>query len=939
MPTKLVIVESPNKIASIANYLGPDFSVAASVGHIRDLPQPSELPADMKKGPYGRFAIDVDNDFTPYYVVNADKKKTVTTLKKALKDASELYLATDDDREGEAIAWHLKEVLKPKVPVKRLTFTEITKEAITRALDNTRDIDMDRVNAQETRRILDRLVGYEVSPVLWRKVRAGLSAGRVQSVATRMVVERERDRMAFTAATYYSVEALLSVDKAAVSSAEDKPDGEVTFTARLTSLDGRRVASGKDFDDDASMTDKARKAGVVHLHQGGAEAIASAINAGSVWVAGVENKPYKRRPSAPFTTSSLQQEASRKLRMNSRDTMSVAQRLYEGGYITYMRTDSTVLSDQAVKAARSQIAELYGKEFVPAKPRIYATKTKGAQEAHEAIRPAGDHFRTPSQVKDELSGSQFRLYELIWKRTVASQMADATGTTASVSMVAPLDAVAGRSRDASSEVFKEAGLSASGTVITFRGFLAAYEESREAGRYDDSAKDKDVRLPQMTSGQELFPVNAEASGHETAPPPRYTEASLIHALEEREIGRPSTYAATMSTIADRGYVITKGQALVPTWLAFAVTRLLEENFSDLVDYDFTASMERGLDQIAAGDVDRVAWLEEFYRGAKNPTASSVPGLRDMVENLGEIDARAINSVDIGEGYTLRVGRYGPYLEDEAGKRANVPSDIAPDELTVDKAKELFELAASDGRELGTDPESGHVIVVKNGRYGPYVTEILDEGSKDKPRTGSLFASMDMATVTLEQALQLLSLPRVVGKDPESGEEITAQNGRYGPYLKKGKDSRSLASEDEIFSYTLEQALALYAQPKRGRGATAKGPLRELGTDPATQKPVVIKDGRFGPYITDGETNVTVPRGDDPMEITEDRAYDLLADKRAKGPVKKRTTRKTTAKKTTAKKTTTRKTAAKSTAKKTTAKSTASKSAAKKTTKSSASDSE
>ena len=970
MSTKLVIVESPNKVRSIAGYLGPEFDVEASVGHIRDLPQPSELPATMKKGPYGKFAVDVEDDFTPYYVVNPDKKKTVAQLKKALKEADELYLATDDDREGEAIAWHLQQVLKPKVPVRRMVFTEITREAVTRALDNTRELDIHLVDAQETRRILDRLVGYEVSPVLWRKVRAGLSAGRVQSVATRLVVERERERMAFRSASYWGVEATFSTVLSAVDVTARQ---EASFTARLVTLDGRRVATGRDFNDDGQLRPAALKASAVHLHQVGAAAVAEGIGRGEPRVVGVEDKPYKRRPAAPFTTSTLQQEASRKLRMNPRETMRVAQGLYENGFITYMRTDSTVLSGQAVAAARSQVAELYGAEYVPERPRVYASKSKGAQEAHEAIRPAGDHFRTPAQVSGELTGAQFRLYELIWKRTVASQMADAVGSTATVTVEVPLTPVAGESRD-SGPTFSTAGLTASGTVITFRGFLAAYEEGRDAERYQDdagaAAKDsKDVRLPAMIAGQELAALDAEASGHETTPPPRYTEASLVKALEEREIGRPSTYAATMSTISDRGYVDHRGQALVPTWLAFAVTRLLEENFAELVDYDFTASMERDLDRIAAGEEDRVAWLRRFYNGQGGAGAEQAAqdasgeleaaaaalraqGLKGLVDNLGEIDARAVNSIEIGEGITLRVGRYGPYLEDAEGNRANVPADLAPDELTVDKARELFTRAADDGRELGVDPVSGHVIIAKDGRYGPYVTEVLPEpeetaeteatktaktakstkakktakAAKPKPRTASLLRSMDLSTVTLEQALDLLSLPRVVGQDPESGEDITAQNGRYGPYLKKGTDSRSLETEEQIFTVTLEQALEIFAQPKRRRGqAAARGPLRELGQDPATDKPVVIKDGRFGPYITDGQTNVTVPRSEDPATISAERAFELLADKRAKGPAKKRTTKKTTAKKATTKKATTKKVAAK----KTTAKTTSSKAAASK----------
>ena len=947
MSTKLVIVESPNKVRSIAAYLGEDFDVEASIGHIRDLAQPSELPAAEKKGPYGKFAVDVSDGFKPYYVINPDKKKTVTVLRRALKDADELYLATDDDREGEAIAWHLLQVLKPKVPVRRMTFTEITREAVTRALDNTRDVDAHRVDAQETRRILDRLVGYEISPVLWRKIRAGLSAGRVQSVATRLVVERERERMAFVSAGYWGVEAELSALSESSAAGATTPSAvcddarrAAAFTARLATLDGRRVAAGRDFTDAGALRPAAVEAGAVHLHEDGARAVADAVVRSTPRVAQVEEKPYRRRPAAPFTTSTLQQEASRKLRMNPREAMRLAQGLYENGFITYMRTDSTVLSAQAVDAARAQVAELYGTEYVPDRPRVYATRAKGAQEAHEAIRPAGDHFRTPAQVSGQLSGSQFRLYELIWKRTVASQMADAVGSTATVRVEVPLEPTGGAPQEAG-PAFSTAGFTASGTVITFRGFLAAYEEGRDAERYEAESEsgggragargDKDVRLPAVTEGQDLAALGAQASGHETTPPPRYTEASLVKALEEREIGRPSTYAAIMSTISDRGYVDHRGQALVPTWLAFAVTRLLEENFADLVDYDFTASMEADLDRIAAGQEDRVDWLTRFYFGRGDPGAETPAptddggaehGLRALVENLGDIDARAVNSIDIGEGITVRVGRYGPYLEDSEGKRANVPADVAPDELTVARARELFERAADDGRELGIDPATGRMIIARDGRYGPYVTEVLPEpeaapeenaedGKTDKPkkrttrrartsrgpkpRTASLLKTMDLSTVTLEQALDLLNLPRVVGQDAE-GVDITVHNGRYGPYLKKGADSRSLESEDQIFTVTLDQALELFAQPKRRRGrAAARAPLRELGTDPDTGRPVVIKDGRFGPYVTDGQTNVTLRRGDDPATVTPERAYELLTDKRAKGPAKKRTPRKTTGK--------------------------------------------
>ena len=942
---KLVIVESPAKARTIAGYLGKEWDVEASVGHIRDIPTPSEMPVEMKKGPFGRFGINIEDDFEPFYVVDADKKKKVRELKTLLKGADELYLATDEDREGEAIAWHLLETLQPKVPVKRMVFHEITKEAIQRAASQTRDVDVRLVDAQETRRILDRLYGYEVSPVLWRKVKAGLSAGRVQSVATRLVVERERERMAFRTARYWDVDADVTPDT----------DANV-FTARLTGVDGRRVATGRDFADDGTLTnDKATQ-----LDEVAATGIAAALRAADVTVTEVSEKPYTRRPSAPFTTSTLQQEASRKLRLNSRNAMRVAQRLYENGFITYMRTDSTSLSDSALTAARTQAREMYGAEYVPDAPRRYEKKVKNAQEAHEAIRPAGDRFRTPVQVKGELRGEEFALYELIWKRTVASQMADARGSTASLRLGATLDDGAPA---------RTVELSASGTVITFRGFLAAYEEGRDerqsSRKKDEAAEER--RLPKLGEGAELTVRRADAQGHETSPPPRYTEATLVKAMEERGIGRPSTYASTIGTIQDRGYVSNRGSALVPSWLAFAVTRLMEVHFSRLVDYDFTASMEEDLDAIARGDQERAVWLRRFYFGDE---ATSGEGLRDLVADLGDIDARAISTIDIGDGIVVRVGRYGPYVEEvvpagvdpstgevtdestyAAGsadaapatpRRATINDDVAPDELTPAMARELLAAAADDGRVLGQDPVTGHDVVAKSGRYGPYVTEVLPEtdaaptkgrgkSTKPKPRTASLFKDMDLATLDLETALRLLSLPRVVGVDPESGEEITAQNGRYGPYLKKGTDSRSIETEQQLFDITLEQALAIYAQPKQRGRAAAKPPLAELGSDPVSGRPVVVKDGRFGPYVTDGETNATLRKDDDPEQISAERGFELLADKRARGPVKKRTaakkatTRKTAAKKATATKTT----ATKGAAKKTTATSTATKATATK----------
>ncbi len=924
---RLVIVESPAKAKTIAGYLGAGYEVEASVGHIRDLPQPSELPAEMKKGPYGKFAVDVDNGFDPYYVVDADKKKKVSELRRSLKEADELYLATDEDREGEAIAWHLLQVLAPTVPVKRMVFHEITREAIQRALASTRNLDTRLVDAQETRRILDRLYGYEVSPVLWRKVRAGLSAGRVQSVATRLVVERERERMAFRSVSYWDVRGTFA--------AAAEPGQEHPFEARLVGLDGARVATGRDFDDTGQLTAAAARANVVHLDGARAHTLVAdlergATSPGAVAVSSVEEKPYTRRPAAPFTTSTLQQEASRKLRFSARQTMRVAQGLYENGYITYMRTDSVQLSDQAVTAARRQAAQLYGPEYVPDAPRRYGNKA-GAQEAHEAIRPAGDSFRTPAQVAGELRGDEFRLYELIWKRTVASQMADARGSTATVRVLATGDSGA------------RAEFSASGTVITFRGFLAAYEEGRDADRGRDASAggdaDAERRLPELAVGEPLSVLELTADGHETSPPPRYTEASLVKALEDRGIGRPSTYAATISTIQDRGYVTSKGPALVPTWLAFAVVRLLEEHFASLVDYDFTAEMEADLDKIAAGEEERADWLARFYFGADGQG-----GLKPLVESLGEIDARDINTVSLGEGIVLRVGRYGPYLEapgdgpDAEPLRASVPDDVAPDELTVAKARELLTTQGDGDRVLGVAPDTGRTVVAKAGRFGPYVTEVLpDDAPKGaKPRTGSLFASMQLQTVTLDDAMRLLSLPRVVGVDPESGEQITAQNGRYGPYLKKGTDSRSLSGEDAIFDTTLEQALAIYAQPKQRGRAAAAPPLRELGADPVSGAPMVVKDGRFGPYVTDGTTNATLRKDDAVETITPERAAELLAEKRARGPVKRtarRTATKATATKTTAKKTLAKKATAKKTlAKKTPAtKATATKATATKAT--------
>ena len=883
---RLVIVESPTKATKIAGYLGDGYMVESSRGHIRDLPTgAAEVPARYKGLKWARTGVNIDDNFAPLYVVAADKKATLRELKQKLKAADELLLATDGDREGEAIAWHLMEELKPKVPAHRMVFHEITPAAIAEAVANPRPLDVDLVDAQETRRILDRLYGYEVSPVLWKKVMPKLSAGRVQSVATRLVVDRERERIAFVPAGYWDLDVTLD------GGAEADPR---TFPARLTSLDGVRIAQGRDFDSTGQPT----SASVAVLDETTATALAAALEAATFRVEQVEARPYTRRPYEPFRTTTLQQEAGRKLGFTSQRTMSVAQELYEKGFITYMRTDSVTLADSAIAAARDQVEQLFGARYLPVKPRIYASKVKNAQEAHEAIRPAGDVFTHPDATG--LSGDAHRLYQLIWMRTLASQMADAKGEQVSVAIsaapTAPVQAGTG--------AVERAELTASGRTISFHGFLKAYV----AGTDDDSTSDdKQSRLPQLTAGQELAAEKVRAAGHETKPPARYTEPSLVAKLEELEIGRPSTYASIIRTITARDYVFKKGSALVPTWLAFAVTRLLEEHFTELVDYTFTAQLEELLDEIAGGRAERLKVLTDFYRG---PDGDSAKGLEKLVTELGDIDAKGLSTFPLGDsGIDVRVGRYGTYVEAADGRRANVPDDLPPDGLTAEVAEELLSRPLDQERELGVDPDSGRMVVAKNGRFGPYVTEVLPEGAPKsvKPRTASLFRSMSLDSVDLATAQRLMSLPRVVGKDPE-GVEITAQNGRYGPYLKKGSDSRSLTSEEQIFDITLDEALAIYAAPKvRGRAAAAP-PLKEFGADPASGKPVVLKSGRFGPYVTDGETNATLRRDDSPETITPERAFELLAEKRAKGPAKK-PARKTTAKKkttTAAKKTTTSK---------------------------------
>ena len=862
---RLVIVESPAKAKTISGYLGPGYVVEASLGHVRDLPRnAADVPLKYKKEPWARLGVDVDNGFTPLYVVSADRKSQIAKLTKLAKEVDEVYLATDEDREGEAIAWHLLETIKPKVPVKRMVFHEITKPAIQAAVASPRELDRNLVNAYEYRRILDRLYGYEVSPVLWKKVMPRLSAGRVQSVATRIVVERERQRMAFRSAEYWDIVADLSV----LDGVEDGPRG---FSATLIALDGDRIATGRDFEPTTGLA----RGDVVHLDEAAARGLAARLEGRPFRVTRVEEKPYRRKPYPPFITSTLQQEAARKLRFSSQQTMRTAQRLYENGYITYMRTDSVNLSESAVNAARRQVRELYGDRFVPAQPRRYASKVKNAQEAHEAIRPAGDTFRTPGEVANELTTEEFRLYELIWRRTIASQMTDAVGMSISVRI---------RAVSVNNE---EVDFGASGKTITDPGFLRAYVESSD----DDEAEAEDAerRLPNLAKDQPLRADALHPMGHTTQPPARFTEASLVKAMEELGIGRPSTYANIMATIQDRGYVFKRGQALVPSFVAFAVVNLMERHFSRLVDYQFTASMEDELDDIADGEAAAVDFLTAFYFGGNSGPVGSVSrsgGLKKLVtENLGAIDARGVNSIplfadDAGRTVVVRVGKYGPYLqralpgeEPAEDDRASIPDGVAPDELTLEKVEELF-LGGGGERKLGEHPETGELIVVKSGRYGPYVSS--------GERNASLLKAQTPDTLTLAEALKLLSLPRLLGKDPE-GAEVFAGAGRYGPYVKRGDDFRSLDSEDRLFTVSLAEALELLAAPKTRQRRAAAPPLRELGVDPLTDRPVVIKDGRFGPYVTDGEYNASLRRGQTLETMTIEVASEMLSEKRAKGP--------------------------------------------------------
>ena len=916
MPKPLVIVESPTKARTIARFLGGDYLVESSIGHIRDLPRSAaEVPSAYKGEDWARLGVDVENGFKPLYVVAKEKQDQVRRLRSLVAEASEVYLATDEDREGESIAWHLLEVLAPRVPVKRMVFHEITRPAIEHAISHPRELDRRLVDAQEARRILDRLYGYELSPVLWKKVMQGLSAGRVQSVATRIVVERERERMSFRSASWWSLTAQLRPSAGEAAS----------FSANLVALGERQVAAGSDFDEQGRLKNPA----LLLLDEASAGALAGALRGANARVASLEERPYRRSPAAPFITSTLQQEAARKLRFSAQRTMQTAQRLYERGFITYMRTDSTTLSETALQAARAQARELYGAQSVPDRPRTYDRRVKNAQEAHEAIRPSGEVFRTPRGVGSELSGDELRLYELVWQRTVASQMADATGVTARVRIEAETGAEVAVAPAGTRAVF-----AASGTVITSPGFLRVYREDDDE---DDERPDKgerEVRLPPLSEGEALDLEEASCEDHATKPPARFTEASLVKRLEDLGVGRPSTYAGILQTIQDRGYVWKKGSALVPSFTAFAVVGLLESHFPGLVDYSFTATMEDDLDGIAAGSEEATPWLERFYFGApKDSSPAGAHGLKEAVsERLGEIDAREVNSIPIGadengELIVARVGRYGPYLQ-RGEDRASVPDDLAPDELTVEKALELLNAPAGD-RVLGEDPETGLSVMARAGRFGPYVQLGETVPGEDKPRTASLFKSMNLETLGLKDALELLRLPRVLGADPGTGEEVIARNGRYGPYVQRGSESRSLEREEQLLEVTLEEALALLALPKERRFARAAAkPVKEIGTDPASGQPIQLREGRFGPYVTDGTTNASLRRGDDAEQLTLERAAELLADRRAAGPsprarksaAKKAGATKATAKKAGAKKATAKKAAAKkATAKKATAK--------------------
>ncbi len=882
MAKALVIVESPAKAKTISQYLGSDYDVRPSVGHIADLPS---------KG----LAVDVDNNFAPDYELTERGRTVVKELKELLKDASALYLATDEDREGEAISWHLLERLKPKVPVHRMVFHEINKKAIEHAVANPRDIDYGLVDAAETRRILDRLYGYEVSPVLWRRVRRGLSAGRVQSPALRLIVDREWERIEFRSATYFDIDALTN--------------SSPSFTARLVAVNGNRLATGKDFDETGNTKNDA-----FILNEARANELVAGLRNIDLTVRSVEDKPYRSSPKPPFTTSTLQQEGGRKLRLSGRMVMSTAQSLYENGYITYMRTDSVSLSDEAIGEVRSRVKSEYGDKFITDSPRVYTSKVKNAQEAHEAIRPALP-LRSPEQVAGELKQQELALYRLIWQRTLASQMADATGVTVSVRLGATAN-------DAQSS---DVEFSASGTTVTFPGYRQAYEESTDDDTDTDS-DDKALLLPPLIVGQGIGVSEYIAQSHATTPPPRYTEASIVKKLEELGIGRPSTWASIISSMVDRGfYLWKKGNSLVPTWLAFSVVRLMKEHFTELIDFNFTAGVEEDLDAIARGEKRKVEWLKHFYFG--DDVDENIPGLKKIVSNnLDTIDAAEINTVvlgkhpDTGDVIIVKPGQYGPFVRC-AENTAGVPDSMAPDELTVDAAIALLNAPKGDEPIGEID---GHPVFAKSGRYGPYVQwGTMDEppAGLDKPKTASLFKTMNIDRITMKDATDLLSLPRTLGADPTDGEIITAQNGPYGPYISKGKEKRPLQTEEQLLEVNLDEALALLAQPRvYGRGRSApKPPLREFGNDPVSGKPVVAKEGRFGDYVTDGETNAGLTRGDRLEEMTNERAYELLQLRREyiaehgtkKKPARKAAASKKTAgaKKTAPKKATTKKKAA------------------------------
>jgi DNA topoisomerase-1 len=849
MAKPLVIVESPAKAKTISKFLGNAFDVRASVGHVADLPS---------KG----LSIDVDNGFKPTYELTVRGAQVVKDLRVLMKDASELYLATDEDREGEAISWHLVEYLKPKIPVKRMVFHEITKTAIDHAVNNPRGIDYGLVDAAETRRLLDRLYGYEVSPVLWRRVNRGLSAGRVQSPSVRLIVERERERIAFVQAGYWDIDLLTSTSPA--------------FTATLVALDDAKVATGKDFGSDGHIQRSARQ-GVVVVDEQRARGLADGLRDSEFTVRSVEERPYRSAPKAPFMTSTLQQEGGRKLRLSASQVMRVAQGLYERGYITYMRTDNVALSDEALSAVRAEVKRGYGDKFLSPTPRKFSSKTKNAQEAHEAIRPSTP-LRSPDSLAAELNGQELSMYRMIWQRTLASQMADATGVTVTVRLGAT---TADPTRD---DALTDAVFAASGTTISFAGYRQVYVESVDDSEAGDD--EREALLPPLVVGAVVGVESLTPNGHTTSPPARYTEASLVKRLEELGIGRPSTWASIIQTVQDRGYVWKKGQALVPTWTAFAVVGLMEKHFGELVDYAFTARIEEDLDSIARNERQKQDWLQHFYFGDAD---DNLPGLKRLVEeNLDEIDAAEINTFPIGNDpdgneIVVKPGKYGPYVK-RGDDTASVPDDLTPDELTVEMALKLLAMPKSDEPIGELD---GYPVFAKNGRYGPYVQwgspDNLPPGL-EKPRMASLFKTMVLERVTVDEAEELLQLPRTLGVDPADGQPITANNGRYGPYVQKGKDFRNITNEEQLLTITLDQALEIFSQPKvfRRGGSTnmaAKGPLRAFGDDPVSGKPVVAKDGKFGVYVTDGETNASLSKGDRLEAMPPERAYELLAVRR------------------------------------------------------------